>query len=450
MERLSGLDAVFLAIEDHNTPMNIGSVAIFEGPAPDPEAISQYLTSRIVTIERCRQRLADPLGPLVRSIWIDDLHFKPDAHLHRISLAEPSTNALNDFVSQILATPLDRRHPLWHVWIVDGLPEHRWAIIAIAHHCLVDGIAGNDLLSAVLSAEPKTATPCASADEPSTAALIRFTVRSILDSWSAHGRALWRILMHPQSSWGRARLIARAAKGLWWRQPHVSTSLVGPISAGRRWTHLRIPSTTIQTIHNEFEGTVNDIVLTAVTKGFRDLLIARGESISERTLTAMVPVSLRHSFERAGTGNRVANVHARLRLDIDNPIVRLEMIRHQMDNLKHSHDTQATGLVMNIGNFVPRLLADRMSRMIVRRQRSVETVITNVPGPQEPIYLEGHRLLEAYPIAPIAGHVRLCVAVWSYCGDLYFGITADQKSVPDIEILARGIVDGFAGLTTRT
>jgi hypothetical protein len=160
----------------------------------------------------------------------------------------------------------------------------------------------------------------------------------------------------------------------------------------------------------------------------------------------MVPVSLRQLSERGETGNRVANVHARLPIGVADPINRMRLVQEHLNDLKHSYETEATGFVMNIGNYVPRPVADQLSRAIVRHQRSVETVITNVPGPQESVYLGAHRLIEAYPIAPIAGLVRITVAVWSYHSHLHIGITADLSSVPDLETLARGIGGGFETL----
>ncbi len=446
MERLSGLDAVFLAVETPNNPMNIGSLAVFEGPVPENEAIRRVLANRIATIPRCRQRVHDPLGSFVRPIWIDDVHFDPDAHIDHISLRERSFHALENFVSEIVAKPLDRCRPLWHVWIVDGLEDGNWAILAIVHHCLVDGIAGNDLLSAVLSAEPKSQTKYSVSPEPSSIEILLFTLRSTATSCMIHLRGVWRSLTHPLTSWRRVRDITRSAKGLWWRQSHLPISLVGPIGTGRRWTSLKISLDDIQLIQEKFGGTVNDIVVAAVTSGFRDLLLKRGESVENRTLTAMVPVSLRQQSERGKTGNRVANIHARLPLSVEDPITRLRVVQNHLQDLKYSHDAEATGFVMNIGNYFPRPIADRLARAIVQRQRSVETVITNVPGPQSSVHLEASRLIGAYPIAPIAGQVRITVAVWSYHGHLYIGVTADQSSVPDIETLARGISGGFETL----
>lgn len=446
MERLSGLDAIFLAIENPNTPMNIGSLAIFEGPAPQYEEIRRFLTNRIATIRRCRQRVHDPLKSFVRPVWIDDVRFDLDTHIDHISLPDGSPQDLENLVSKIVAQPLDRRRPLWHVWIVDEIADGNWAILAIVHHCLVDGIAGNDLLSAVLAADPDTQIKYKISTEPSNIEILRFTLRSVVTSWNAHRRSVWRLLSHPQRSWQEVRDITRSAKGLWWRQPHVPTSLVGPIGVGRRWASLRIPFDDIRAIQEKSGGTVNDIVVAAVTSGFRDLLLERGESVENRTLTAMVPVSLRQLSERGETGNRVANVHAQLPIGVADPLTRMRMIQNHLHELKQSHETEATGFVMNIGNFLPRLFADRISKEIVRRQRSVETVITNVPGPQESIYLGASRLIEAYPIAPIAGLVRITVAVWSYHSHLFIGITADQSSVPDIPSLARGISRGFETL----
>ncbi len=195
---------------------------------------------------------------------------------------------------------------------------------------------------------------------------------------------------------------------------------------------------------------MNDVVVAAVSSGFRDLLVERGESVEGRTITALVPVSLREPAERGQTGNRVANVHALLPMGQAASCSLLQAVHEHLEDLKGSHEIEATGLLLRIGDYVPRVLADRIARAVLHRQRNVETVITNVPGPRSPLYLGGHRMIEGYPVAPIGGQVRISVAIWSYCDHLYVGITGDRDTAPDIERLGQGIARGFAGLLEAT
>lgn len=448
MERLSSLDAVFLAVENPHTPMNIGSVALFDGPAPSADEVRNFLEPRLDAIPRCRQRVRQPRGWFGRPVWIDDLHFDLDNHLHTISLTDDDeAREFDDLVADLLATPLDRRRPLWRVWIVNGARPNQWALVAMVHHCLVDGIAGNDLLTAVLTKVPVPesgkSVPWHPSPEPSRSAIISFDFRVALATARSRFRGLVRVLAHPRRSWSRIRRTIAAAKKLWYRQPHLPTSLVGPIGRERRWRSLSVPMIDIQSVQSNFACTVNDVVVAGVTGGLRDLLIHRGEVVEGRTVTAMVPVSLRKRDERGSIGNRVANVHALLPVGIADATSRMHAVQSHLNDLKTSDETVATGLLMNIGEFVPRIVADRIARAVVQRQRTVETAITNVPGPREMLYLGSHRMVAAYPVAPIAGQVRITVAVWSYCEDVYLGITGDRETTPDIDMLVEGIKRGF-------
>lgn len=419
-ERLSGLDAVFLAVEDHNNPMNIGSVGVFDGPAPSLDELLAVVAARIDVVPRCRQRIHERLWKLVRPAWIDDTDFDLGRHIRRTSLVEPTSVAFDEQVATLISAPLDRQHPLWQLWIVDGLAEGRWALVAKVHHCMVDGVAGSELLSALLTADTAHHTSPSTRPAPTPVE-----------------RRRW---------WRRARDIARAARDLWYRQQPAPTSLIGPIGQQRRWTHLSIPMGDVRSIRARFGGTVNDVVLTAVSVGFGDLLRDRGENIAGRAITAMVPVSLRATDDRGVLGNRVANVHARLPVGDDDVRRTLRTIHEHLDELKASHQTEATGLLMRCGDYLPRPLADLVARRVVGRQRNLETVVTNVPGPPVTLQVGTKRMVEAYPVAPIGGLVRITIAVWSHGEHLCLGITGDRDSVADIEVLRRGVARGFGRL----
>jgi diacylglycerol O-acyltransferase len=450
MERLSSLDGVFLAVEDRFNQMNIGTVAIFDGPGTSLDEVRGFLAGRIASVPRCRQRVREPRGPLGRPVWIDDVRFDLSEHVHALSLSGTDRCDLDSLVADLLSSPLDRHRPLWEVWVVDGLAEDRRALVAKVHHCMVDGIAGNDLLGAILAQQPDAAAAAPDrwvpSPEPSALAFARFSVRTALSSLSAHLRGAAEVLSHPGRSWDRARSVLVAARRLWYRQHHDPTSLTGPIGTHRRWTRIAVPFSDVSAIRAGLGGTVNDVVVAAVSCGFRDLLVERGESVADRTITAMVPVSLRAPTERGEVGNRVANVHALLPIGHTASRSMLRAVHQHLEDLKSSHEIEATGLLLRIGDYVPRVLADRVAVAVLHRQRNVETVITNVPGPRSPLYLDGHRMIEGYPVAPIGGRVRISIAIWSYCDHLYIGITGDRDTAPDIERLGQGITDGFANL----
>lgn len=450
MERLSSLDAVFLAVEDPVNQMNIGTVAIFEGPAPGFDAVRNSLAARIAAIPRCRQRVCEPSGLIGRTVWIDDVDFDFDHHIHAASIDGDDPDALDKLLPGLMTPVLDRRRALWELWVVDGLAGNRWAIIAKVHHCMVDGIAGSDVLSAILDRDTQVSSTALDnwvpTPEPSAAALAWFNVASAIRSLGRHLRNLTDAIGHPRRSWRRLSDIARAARRLWYRQHTIPSSLTGPIGTQRRWTRTAVAFDDITAVTTSFGGTVNDVVLAAVTGGFRDLLIHRGEPVDHRTITSMVPVSVRGLDEYGEVGNRVANVHALLPVGLSDPCQRLQAICEHLADLKTSHEIDATGLLLSIGDYCPRVVSGRITKTILHRQRNVETVISNVPGPRTPLYLDGRRMLEGFPIAPIAGRVRITVALWSYCEHLYIGITGDRNTTDDIEHLRRGIEHGFADL----
>ncbi len=444
MERMGTLDAVFVAIEDSVNHMHIGSVGIFEGPPPPFEDVRALVASKLQLVPRYRQRVREAPMSIGRPFWIDDCHFNLDYHVRATALpgcADP--RALEQLVGRVMSQPLDRNRPLWEMWVIDRMSDDRWAILSKVHHCMVDGIAGTDLLGVIMDTEPDAPRPPADdwtpADEPSRLDLGRATFHMALESAGGVAWGIADAARHPTRAWDRFNNVAVGLGRLVAPSRRAGTSLTGSIGPHRRWTRTRASLDDIKTVRHAFGGTVNDVVLAAVTRGFRDLLLERGERVKNRTITTLIPVSMRSPDARQMLDNRVSAVYARLPVGIDDPIERLRAIRAHMNELKRSHEVDASAAVVGVGDVAPPVVAAALARAVVHSQELVQTVATNVPGPQIPLYACGRRMLEAYPFVPIAGHIRVGVAIWSYCGDVYFGITGDWDGAPDIETVAVGI-----------
>ena len=451
MERMGSLDAVFIAVEDSVSHMHIGSVAIFEGPPPAYAEVRALVESKLQVVPRYRQRVREaPMG-IGRPLWIDDIHFNLDYHLRSTALpAHAERRALEQLVGRVMSQPLDRNRPLWEMWTIDRISDDRWAILSKVHHCMVDGIAGSDLLGLIMDAKPD-APPMPAAEwwparEPSRFELGRESVRMAVESAGNVVTGIARAARRPARAWDSVRNVAVGLERFAMPIRRAGVSLTGPIGPHRRWVRTRASLDDIKAVRQAFGGTVNDVVLAAVTCGFRELLVGRGESVAHRSVTTLIPVSMRTTDARDVLDNRVSAVYARLPVGIDDPIERLSAIRAHMDELKASHEIDASAAVVGIGDVAPPVVAAVLARAMVHSQEFVQTVATNVPGSKVPLYACGRRMLEAYPYVPIAGHIRVGVAIWSYCGDVYFGITGDWDGAPDIEKVALGIDLAFEDL----
>lgn len=441
MEQMSALDAAFLDVEDAVSHMHIGSVGIFEGPAPDGPEAARMISGKLHLVPRYRQVVRGvPLG-LGRRFWADDPCFDLDYHLRRTGLPAPGGEAeLRSLVGRVMSTRLDRSRPLWEMWLAEGLPGGRWALISKIHHCMVDGVAGSDLLAALLDEERAPGGAEAPPWEP----------RPVPGDLSLAAGALRRGLRSPLTAAGalpapgdlavRAR---EAALGLLrlseLLRGTAASSLNGPVGPHRRWAWARGRLSEIKEVRAALGGTVNDVVLASIAGGFRALLIARGES-TQRVLRTMVPVSVRSPGEHGEYNNRVSAMFAALPVAEEDPVARLTAVTRQMRDLKQSHEAVAGEVLTSLGGFAPPLLLSLAERLATRLpQQSVNTVTTNVPGPQRPLYAAGRRMLEAFPYVPLGGHVRVGVAIFSYDGACSFGVTGDWDSAPDVEVLCEGI-----------
>jgi len=456
MDTMSALDSAFLQIEDRHAALHIGSVAVFEGPAPAFAEIRAEIECKLPRVPRYRQRMLRVPGNLGRPKWYDDPGFDLDYHLRRAALPEPGGDLqLQDVVGRIMSQPLDHDRPLWEDWVVEGLDHGRWAMVTKVHHSMVDGIAGTDLLTSFFGSTSDTETeeqsPTAAAPLPSRLTLVARAVREAAADSSTTARAAVTAMRHPRMMAGTTRAsTAGLLHYLGALRPVSRSSLLGPLGTARCYRWAEVPLPDVLELRAAYHCTVNDVVLTAVTMAFQQLLLGRGEIPSSHAVRTLVPVSVRRPDQRGHFDNRVSAILLDLPVDEADPVVVLGVVAQRMTELKASHEAEAGELVTSLGNSVPAPGLAAGLRLAFRvPQRSLTTVTTNVPGPREELHLCGRRMLAAYPYVPIADRVRIGVAVTSYAGKLFFGVTADRQSTPDIDVLRDGLLDAFAELTTR-
>lgn len=459
--RLSPLDSSFLHAEDAVSHMHIGSVAVFDGPPPRFEELRAVVNGKLALVPRYRQIVRFVPFDLGRPVWVDDPHFDLDHHLRHTALPAPGdTEKLRALTGRVMSQQLDRSRPLWEIWVVEGLAENRWAVLAKTHHALVDGVSGTDLLAVIMDLSPE-ATPVPPDDwtpRPSRggAWLAGQAIAELLRSPYEQVRAVRAATRLPRQALRQALDVGRglsAMAGI--VRPTPVSSLNGPLSPHRRYAWASTSVDEIKRVRKSLGGTFNDVVLAAITRGFRDLLLSRGESV-DRVVRSLVPVSVR---PRAASGlavgdgtlaNKVSAMFAELPVGVADPVERLQAVSAQMEGLKESKEALAGEALTSLSGFAPPMLLALGMRLATRvAQRNVNTVTTNVPGPQFPLYMLGRRMVEAYPYVPLAGQVRIGVAIFSYDGNVTFGVTGDRDSTPDLDVLVSGIGRGMDELLAR-
>lgn len=451
MEWMSALDSSFLHVENDTTPMHIGAVSIFEGPPPAFVDVREMVAGKLGLVPRYRQKVRFvPLGA-GPPVWIDDPHFSLDYHLRDTALPAPGTEEqLRQMASRVFSQHLDRNKPLWELWMVEGLKGGRWALLSKVHHCMVDGVAATDLMSVMFSDTTTVARPGSFSPAPEPSGLEILT-QTIARRASPAGQleALRRALLAPRQSLRSVAELARAAIAAGpSMRPVGGSSLIGPIGPHRTWSWASVRLTDVKEVRAALGGTVNDVVLTLITNGFRELLESRGEPVEESlVIRTMVPVSVRRRGETGVYNNQVSAVFAGLPVGLADPARRLESIRAEMDGLKSSKQAVAGDVLTSLSGFAPPLLLALGSRLVTLSPRlNMHTATTNVPGPQQPVQTLGRRMLESYPFVPVVGSIRIVVAIFSYDGGLYFGVTGDYDGAPDVDVLTSGIERGMADL----
>lgn len=456
MQTMSGLDAGFYLLEDSNTPLHVATVIVAEGPPPSYGDLVRLVSAKLHLIPRYRQRVKSVPLHLSRPVWVDDPHFQILYHVRHTAVPAPGDDEqLRNLAGRVLAQRLDRSKPLWEIWLVQGLRDDRWALIAKVHHCMVDGVAGIDLMTQLFDVTPDAETPAEPAERwrpepmPSVPALLMHGARST--TAETIGRVggvpgLLRTLADRETVGAFASGLTRAAR----RFTHPSaSSLNGPIGPHRRWCWQDSSLEEVKAVRRAFGGTINDIVLAAITRGFRDLLEARDELAERSVVRTAVPVSTRTADERGELTNRVAAVLVNLPCGEPDPLHRLRLIREQMDDLKSSHQEHGLGTISRLADtaVAPALLSLAASFPVRLLNPVVQTITTNVPGPPFPLYVLGRKIVGLHPYVPLTGGIRVSIAIFSYLGQLSFGVTGDFDAMPDLEVLTAGIQLGFEELT---
>ncbi|HEX6422472.1 MAG TPA: wax ester/triacylglycerol synthase family O-acyltransferase [Acidimicrobiales bacterium] len=458
---MSPLDATFLHVEDAVTHMHIGSVLMFDGPAPAHDELLAAVVGKLPLLPRYRQVVRFVPLQLGRPVWADDEHFNVEYHVRHTALPAPGGDAeLRRLVGRVMSQQLDRTKPLWELWMVEGLDEGRWAVLSKTHHCMVDGVSGTELVTVLLDMTPDTAPPAPEpwrpGAPPSSLGLAADALATLARSPYEQVRAARAATRVPRQAVAQLLELGRgvAAMSAVVRPGPVS-SLNGPIGPHRRYAWASTTVDDIRQVRKAFGGTFNDVVLAAITAGFRQLLESRGERV-DRVVRTLVPVSVRGrdpGGRAVGDGrydNQVSAMIAELPVGVADPVDRLHAVSAQLADLKESRQALAGEALTSLSGFAPSMLLALGARIATKTaQRNVNTVTTNVPGPQLPLYLAGRRMLTAYPYVPLAAQCRIGVAIFSYDGQVNFGVTGDYDAVPDIDVLSRAIRQGMDELVGR-
>jgi WS/DGAT/MGAT family acyltransferase len=454
-ERLSVLDASFLYLERGGVHMHVAGLVILDPKTrPDgvlrAEHLADLIQDRIHLVPRFRQKAVFPPFGLGRPVWVDDEDFDVEFHLRRAALPAPGgRKELADFVQRVHSRALDRSKPLWEMYFIEGLEDGYVAVLSKTHHAMIDGISGMDIATVMfdLTPEPQAIErkPWRPEPEPAARDVLVDAVRDqVTHPMMSLADGFGRALRAPKDAWEKARSVFGGigeilSKG---QAPH------GPfntrIGTNRRFAMAEVPVADAKAVKNALGGTVNDVVLAAVAGSLRKLLEHRGERPPE-SLRAMVPVSTRDPSKRMALGNQVSMFFAELPVGIADPTRRLKKIAEETKELKSSHQAIAATRLINTAQWTPPTLHGLAARLLAR-QRFANLVVSNVPGPQVPLYLNGAQLVVAYPVMPLAPNLGLSVAVTSLSGTMGFGFTGDWDGVPDIDVLPEGLLESMTEL----
>ncbi|HEX3689075.1 MAG TPA: wax ester/triacylglycerol synthase family O-acyltransferase [Solirubrobacteraceae bacterium] len=443
-DRLTGLDSSFLHLEHDSAHMHVAGCMVFDGDAPTYDELVEQLSSRLHLVPRYRQRLAFVPFNQGRPVWVDDPHFNIAFHVRHTALPSPGGEAqLKRLAGRVFSQALDRSRPLWEIWLVEGLSHGRFGLLSKTHHALVDGVSGVDIFTVLFDTSPDP-MPVAPPDHewvarplPSGAQLLADALleRATVPAEVVRGvRAALRGPRQVAARVGRALggVGAMARAGLQAAPPSPLNVRIGP---HRRFTWVRGDLQEFKTIKNALGGTVNDVVLAVVAGALGRYLRMHGEATDELILRAMVPISVRADVERGALGNRVAAMWAPLPIGVTDPTQRLLRISRDMDGIKESGQAVGAQVLTELTGFAPPTIMAQAARLQAR-QRLFNLVVTNVPGPQFPLYMLGRELDAMFPMVPLAENQALGIAIMSYNGQLNFGLNADYDAMPDLEALA--------------
>ena len=460
-DRLSALDVSFLYLETPTTAMHVGGVAIFDPQKSDGdsefdyESLCDLVARRISLVPRYRQKVRTVPGHLANPVWVDDEDFDISYHVRRSALPRPgSTEQLRELVGRVQSRQLDRSRPLWEIYLVEGLQDGRFAIITKTHHAMVDGISALDIGTLILDTTP---TPREIPDdgwiprrEPSSVGLVTSAVRDnlrrptqvieTLRGEVADVRAIGDRVLGAASG-----LVAAARTSL---RPAPQSPLNATIGEQRRYGMAATDLDDYKRVRKAHGGTVNDVVLATVAGALRVWLLTRGESVTPATtVRAMVPVSVRSDDQAGSLGNRVSAMFVDLPIGEPSPKVRLHQVSYAMKAHKESGQSVGANAIVALSGFAPPTIHSAAARLASGFSRRLfNVVVTNVPGPQFPLYAAGAQMLECYPVVPLSKGQAVSIGLTSYNGGVYYGLNADRDSMPDVDVLAQCIEESLAEL----
>jgi diacylglycerol O-acyltransferase len=453
-DRLTPVDASFLLQEHESSHMHVGGLMIFEGPPPGYVEFIEHLESRMHLVPRYRQKLAEPRFEMGRPFWVDDPRFNIEYHVRHTALPKPgSLDQLRLLTGRVFSQRLDRSKPMWELYLVQGLEDNRFALISKTHHAMIDGIAGVDIASVLFDVTPVPRDvpppdePWTPSPEPSQSELIAEGVKSIARTpFRLAGRAV-TALQHPGPAVRQARESVEALGEVAWAgmNPAPDTPLNVPIGPHRRLLWVDAGLKDFKEIKDALGGTVNDVVLTVVTGAMRRFLRSRGVRTEGLALRALVPVSIRAEDERGQPGNRIAAMRGPLPVYCDEPVECLRIVSEQMRDLKESKQALGAEVIAGLQDFAPPTLLAQASRLNFST-RLFNLIVTNVPGPQFPLYLQGRELEKLVPVAFLPENHAIAIAIMSYNGQFEFGLLGDYDAMPDMDFVQSAIEETVAEL----
>jgi WS/DGAT/MGAT family acyltransferase len=454
LDRLTPIDASFLHQEGSNSHMHVGGLTVVEGPPPPMEEFLEQIRRRLHLVPRYRHKLAHTALDSGRPVWVDDPNFNLDYHVRHSALPTPGAwDQLCALTARIFSQQLDRSKPLWEMWLIEGLRDDRFALISKTHHALIDGIAGIDLATVLfdLSPDPPPLKHSGRAwrphREPGTAELVAAGLKGAVRAGIELAEGALDALAHPDRALARTREAAEGIGEIVWAElnPAPGTPLNVDIGPHRRFVGVGGRLDDFKLVKNAFGGTVNDVVIAIVAGALREFLISRGLRTEGVEMRALVPVSVRAADEHDQMGNRIVAMRGPLPVYIADPVQRLRFVSHAMDGLKESKQALGAEVIAGAQNFAPPTILAQASRLNFST-RLFNLLVTNVPGPQFPLYVLGREMLAAYPVAFLPDNHALAIAIMSYNGQMNFGLLGDFDALPDIDAIGETIAQGLAEL----
>jgi diacylglycerol O-acyltransferase / wax synthase len=452
MERLSPMDVSFLDHEERGSHMHIGAVMVFEGPPPAYEDFRSHIESRLHLVPRYRQKLAYPRLQMGRPLWVDDPGFNIDYHVRHTALPSPgSVEQLRNLVGRVFSQRLDRSKPLWELWLIQGLEDNRFALINKTHHSLVDGVSGVDLTT-VLFDTRQTPTPIEGEGwtprvEPSDAMLIAEGVKGLAETPTRLARRALHAARRPRETAVEVREAAEGLGGIAWKliNPPPQTPLNQPIGPHRRVLWIRFPLDDLKAIKNALGGTVNDVFLAVVSGALGRWLRRRGIRTEGLELRGIVPVSVRADEKKGALGNQITAMLGALPVYAEDPVERLRIVSASMEGLKESKQAVGAETLTRLQGFAPPTILAQASRLNFST-RAYNLLVTNVPGPQFPLYLLGREMEELAPVPFLAPERALAVAIMSYNGSVDIGLIGDYDAMSDLDQFGGDVEESVAEL----